>query len=66
MKFVVKFNCDNAAFDENPGPEIARILRKVADQVNDGFVNIDLNNQHPIRDINGNRVGDFILIDDDK
>lgn len=57
--FTLTINADNAAFcDENGDPdqyargaEVARILRHVAEGVDQGFLAIYLN------DINGNRVG---------
>lgn len=58
MEFTVRFDCDNAAFDPDPGPEIARILRVVAQQVEDGE---DASKSLNTRDINGNVVGTFKL-----
>lgn len=52
MKFVVEINTDNSAF-ENGHNEISRILREVADKVEQGHP------QGPTRDINGNTVGYF-------
>ena len=51
--FEVVFNTDNAAFTDDPGAEIARILREVADHYED-HVSGDV---FRIWDINGNRVG---------
>lgn len=54
--FKLRFECDNAAFEENNLPnEVARILRRVAEQIENG---------HTIGsciDYNGNRVGGFEL-----
>lgn len=47
----------NAAFERNPRPEIARILRETADKLEQGRDVLAL------RDINGNTVGDAILIE---
>ena len=55
MKFRLYFDADNAAFDDNYGVEIARILRAVADRVEDGAYS------GLIRDINGNGVGTYAL-----
>jgi len=56
MRFEVHVGMDNAAFEDVPGDELARILRYVANQVDarPGPLSTD-----PIRlyDINGNRVG---------
>jgi hypothetical protein len=43
----------NAAFTESPTGELARILRDTADKLERG----DILDSHPLRDINGNRVG---------
>lgn len=53
MTFKLQINCDNAAFDGDPNPELARILEYVALEVRDG---IPFGN---VRDINGNKVGHF-------
>lgn len=44
----------NAAFEEDPGHEFARILRKLADQLEAG----DLNGYRKLFDYNGNAVGE--------
>jgi len=59
MKFRVVIDVDNDAFvneDDgrpDPGPEVARILRKLADRVKDEFIEVDV----PLKDGNGNTVG---------
>jgi hypothetical protein len=55
MKFSLTFDCDNAAFDDFPESEIARILRSVADRVDDG----DRDPGGLIFDVNGNHVGEW-------
>lgn len=51
--FIVEIQTDNAAFDDEPCTEIARILRKIAtDLENDGLLQ-----DNYLRDINGNIVG---------
>ena len=58
MNFHLNLACDNAAFDDgNCSAEIARILRDVADQIEEGI----LGKARDIRDINGNTVGQFEL-----
>lgn len=54
----ITINTDNAAFDENPKEETARILRTIAYKIQNG--------SEPItpRDINGNKVGTFEVSDD--
>ena len=49
----IKINMDNAAFDENEGVELARILRKLANCV-DNDLHVD---EVHLRDVNGNTVG---------
>jgi CBS domain-containing protein len=44
---------DNAAFEDDPLEEVARILRAVADRIESG------NDEGPVRDENGNTVGRF-------
>ena len=60
MKFVVSFNCDNAAFDVDLNAAIADTLDNVAKQVG---------NRHAplaslIKDANGNTIGKWELIAD--
>ena len=49
----------NAAFDDNQGGEVARILRKVADSF-DTLENIPADLAHPLLDLNGLTVGHLI------
>lgn len=63
--FTVKIACDNAAFceDDDPtyrsaAPELARILREIADQIDAGR-RYDF--FQTIRDVNGNDVGRYAL-----
>ena len=56
MDITITINCDNAAFeDDNGGPEVARILRELAEACADGCGPPNLGGS--IRDINGNTVG---------
>lgn len=49
--FRLLIETDNAAFDDHPATEIARILRETADKMERGnFIN-------KLRDVNGNTVG---------
>lgn len=53
MAFNLHISTDGAAFDDAPAFEIARILREVAQSIEeDGHERIGR-----LRDINGNRVG---------
>jgi hypothetical protein len=56
--FRLNINCDNAAFEEFPAEEIARILRAVADRIDAGD---SFDTYRNILDINGNIVGQFAL-----
>ena len=53
MTLTITITMDNAAFDPEPGPEVARILRKLADQLEDNVEKVSA-----LRDINGNKVGE--------
>lgn len=63
MKFVMEFDCDNAAFEEGMATEIARILRRVATSVEHGNLP-DTGDVSSIRDINGNRIGEWGIQED--
>lgn len=61
VDFVLKINCDNAAFeDDQRGEEVARILREVAKQVEEGYTYIP-----QLHDYNGNRVGTAAFYEED-
>lgn len=53
MQFQMTVEMDNAAFEDGGHEELARILRKVADQVEYG------NDSRACMDSNGNKVGSF-------
>ncbi len=54
MKFKLEITeTDNAAFDDGPATEIARILEVAAKRVRDGWT------EGALLDANGNRVGRF-------
>lgn len=54
MKFRCEIDMDNAAFD-NPGLELRRIHRQIADQIEN--TDIEDGAEQVLRDHNGNRVG---------
>ncbi len=59
MSITITINCDNAAFEgEDCGPEIARILRKLAAKVA-----INVGDGCKLHDSNGNSVGRFDVQD---
>jgi hypothetical protein len=58
MDYIIRINADNAAFDDAPGFEVARILRRLADKVEGG------QQAGFLYDINGNTVGHLTVIHD--
>ncbi len=50
----IEIDTSNAAFDDNPGPELARILRTVIADIE--YV---VPEQGYLRDVNGNTVGEY-------
>jgi hypothetical protein len=57
MEFTLTINCDNAAFEEHPPTEVARILRGLAERL-EGLL-IDAPFSGNLVDSNGNGVGGF-------
>jgi hypothetical protein len=53
MKINITIECNNAAFENAPEVETARILRELARKVEQ----LGLNDNIPIIDMNGNKVG---------
>jgi hypothetical protein len=51
MKLNIEINCENAAFEPEPGVECARILRKLADRLEKHV------RDYRLADYNGNVVG---------
>jgi hypothetical protein len=58
-QFKLTIECDNAAFDDEPCFEVARILREAAERI----LNMGTIDHGVIRDINGNRVGSWDFTD---
>jgi hypothetical protein len=58
MNLRIQFNMDNAAFTEHDDerPEAARVLRKLADLIENGRPMTD-GVSYPVYDVNGNDVG---------
>jgi hypothetical protein len=52
MTAIIRINMENAAFDE-PASELSRILREIAERVENG------DSDFTVMDINGNSVGSF-------
>lgn len=65
MKLTIEFNMDNAAFEDDSGAEAARILRKIAADLDNGGTD------GRCMDYHGNGVGEWEIsgvpdtIDDD-
>jgi len=53
MKFLLEIECDNDAFFRNIKGETARVLTEAARRIKDGEM------YHTLRDVNGNRIGDY-------
>lgn len=51
MRFTLTIDCDNAAFEDDPSVEVARILADASRYVSAGY------SSQPTRDSNGNTVG---------
>ena len=52
IRFDVHLESDNEAFQESAGPELARILRALADSIAAGYEGV-----FRLHDVNGNAVG---------
>lgn len=59
MRFTVEIDSDDEALTTYPTHELSRILREIADRIEDGRTD------GPVRDINGATVGTFALTTDD-
>ena len=57
MIFKLQFSMNNAAFDESEVSEAVRILREVADKIEKTATVPNMSES--IRDVNGNRVGQY-------
>ena len=57
MQAIITIQMDNAAFADEPATELARILRELADAVENG------SEGKRLLDINGNGVGQFYITD---
>lgn len=63
MAFTLKIDTDNAAFHDEatgnpaPAPEVARILRLIADSLTLSDIPLTEDERQPVRDINGGTVG---------
>lgn len=53
MRVTITIECDNAAFDETPAVEVARILQRYAAKLREAYQLEECK----LRDVNGNTVG---------
>lgn len=60
MRFVLQFNCDNAAFEDDLNAAIAKVLRHCANLVEDHNCGMS----RYIKDRNGNGIGFFRVEED--
>lgn len=56
-RLTITIETGNAAFQDDPSRELARILRAQADLIESGMAT----DETPLRDVNGNRVGVCII-----
>ena len=62
----MSINLDNAMFEDNEAPEISRIFKDLSDYSKDAIINEDsMPIEKPLRDSNGNTVGQLIIEDKD-
>ena len=57
MDITITINCDNAAFEGDPVPEITRILHELIDDLDFS------EGKQKLRDVNGNVVGFYEIQD---
>ena len=62
MTITITICTDNAAFEDDPESEVARILAAYARQLADGLTNLSF--ARKLRDINGNTVGSVEVKED--
>ena len=60
MRFELNFSMDNAAFEELPSVEAARILRDLAERI-EYHPHFSPGHSQPVCDLNGNEVGSFAV-----
>ena len=56
MKTIIEIRMENAAFEDAPDQEVARILRDLAQRI-DGHPHFSPGHDQALRDANGNEVG---------
>jgi len=61
MNIKITINTENAVFKDNIIEEIQRILETLVDKLTSDYVSIRVGEYHNLRDIDGNKVGEFIV-----
>jgi hypothetical protein len=61
MKAKIEINLNNDAFQPSAGPELARILRNLAQDLDDYPDALGIG----VMDVNGNTVGNLEIVDDE-
>ncbi|MGH9238790.1 MAG: hypothetical protein ACRD3G_12195 [Vicinamibacterales bacterium] len=62
MRLRILIDMDNDAFHPEPGPEIARILRQLADAADRELITNNAGQVCVLRDVNGNHCGDVKVL----
>ena len=64
MKLVITIEMDNAAFEDEPGQEVEKILAEVTDSIsqNQNIHDYKVGHWDTLRDSNGNYVGSVDII----
>lgn len=57
MRFTLTIDCDNAAFADDPGREVATMLKTAAVRIGSGTDEFAPGADFTVRDGNGNTVG---------
>ena len=63
MPYLIEIATGNDAFYPEPGPELARILRKLADRI-ETAAPVELEDAIRLMDYNGNTVGRALLTEE--
>ncbi len=59
-KFIMEVTLENACFDDDMQGQLAGIMRRAANKVNEGYIT------HTILDANGNSVGSFTIVSEEE
>jgi hypothetical protein len=62
VRLRILCDLDNDAFVPDPGPELARILRQLADMADRELITRNPGHVCALRDINGNHCGDVKVL----